>query len=76
MRHFYDASVKRHPVDMDVVNLHECRDEDLIFLLFNIPYLSICWCDDTRGDGSLWVSEENKEKYKDAKNRDKTGEEP
>jgi hypothetical protein len=61
---------------MDVVHLHERRDEVLIFLLFNVSDFSVCWCNDSKGDSSLWITEENKEKNKDTKNRDETSKEP
>jgi hypothetical protein len=61
---------------MDVVDLHERRDKILVFLLFNVSDLPICWCDDPLSDGTLWVTEENKEKNKDTQKRDKTDKEP
>jgi hypothetical protein len=61
---------------MDVVYLHERRDEILVILQFDVSDFSIRWCDDSLGDGSFRVTEEYKEKNKDTKNRDKSHEEP
>jgi hypothetical protein len=61
---------------VNIVDLHEGRDEILVFLLFNVSDLSICWSDDAFTNISFGIAEENEEENKNTKNRDKKGEEP
>ena len=76
MRHLRDTTIQWHPINMDVIHLHKCRDKNLILLLFYISDSPVCRCDDSLSDGTFRVTEENKEKNKDTECWDETSEEP
>jgi hypothetical protein len=61
---------------VDVVNLHERRDEILAVLLFYVSDFPICWSGDSLGDSSFRVTEKNKKKNEDTKNWDEDYKEP
>jgi len=56
---------------VNVIDLHENRDEALIVVLFYLPDSPISGSDNPITDSSLRVTEEYKKKDKDTEKRDK-----